>query len=439
VALLNWIEGSVALNCKNTSSKLRRLRRRDILTIASHYRKTSAYLNNFERAKASNQHTKILAISHFTAFMIGAQHHANGAKANSPSPGAPFFPSTLKNPDLSLVSPLCGPGSTALWFLVTVCLILTWTVPRMKIDQDRVSPLLIFASIIPIIAGLHEAYLVYNYPGDRFNLTSWRISHLEPTNYSILNNHIIVRTSMLVQSLVIIPISTYRMRRKQGQVAFSFLGPLMLGYFSMDIFRFRMGEEMTPICRDARGNVIYIRRYRLVLFSVGLQLTFTMALHYTFLSLRAVWRRYRHSDLGFLDEAQSPEKEGWRGWIPRFRNRTLKPGSWADWLNLFTGVFVYPCLVLWFIMPTVVEDYLEYLQLFDRDQMWEQHLVALRLTFLPRSNYSIWDWRQMILLALGVATLIYTGSGTSTERKIVRQGAAKADLKNLESGIKRDS
>jgi tellurite resistance protein TehA-like permease len=107
--------------------------------------------------------------------MIGAQHYANGAEASALSPAAAIISSNSKNPDLNLVSPLCGPGSIALWLLLTICLILTWTLPRMKTDQDRVSPLLIFATIIPVLASFHEAWLVYNYPDDRLNLTTWRL------------------------------------------------------------------------------------------------------------------------------------------------------------------------------------------------------------------------------------------------------------------------
>jgi hypothetical protein len=336
-------------------------------------------------------------------------------------------------------SPLCGPGVTSLWLLLTLSLLLTWTLHRKKARQDG-ADLLLLALFIPVLAGLHEAYLVYTYPGNRYNLIAWYFHELDDVNYSVLNNHIICRTSLLIQCLILMPLCAYRKHGIRTQVLCSFLGAPLVGFFSMEMFRFRVGESLVYIGQDEQDNEMWAQSYRLILLVEGLYITACYAImHLITLLPRAIWRRYRRTNLGYWDLTPTTpwnEPQGWRGFFHRYRNKLAKQGWRLGLFGMIAHGIVYPAAILWGLMPHLRADYQANLQLFHEDGMLRQKLLALQLTLLPRSDGSIRDWEQLSLLVLGLGIFTFVACDVWAKRS---SGiATDIDSEELKLGKKED-
>jgi hypothetical protein len=343
------------------------------------------------------------------------------------------------NRNLSLVSPLCGPGFTAFWILTYISLLLTWTLHGTKGRQDHLGILFALAIGFPAAVSLHEAYLVYTYPGDRANLTSWTNRSLYAVNQAIFNDHIVTRTNLLLQYLILGPLCAVRMHIRRLNLLVAPLGPLLLGYYATENFLPYEGEELLHMWRDARGHTVWVRLLPMALFVYGLELTVLfLPWHLFFLVPRAMWRGYRRSGLGYLDDVPGDVPPGWRGYLYMFRNPMLYHRPWMDRWNLVICGVLNPCIVIWLFVPSIAADYRANLQSIRANYGLEDKLTALRLALLPRSQYSIWNWQQMVFLALGLAVLISAASEIWAERNSSGHIAVDPDLKNLESDTKRE-
>jgi hypothetical protein len=364
--------------------------------------------------------------------------------------------------NLTLVSPLCGPGFTAFWILAYVSLLLTWTLHRTKARQDQISIVYALAVIFPAVVGLHEAYLVYTYPGERANLSSWKTPRLFAANQAIFNDHTATRTNLLILCIMITPLCALRMHGKRVGLVVSPLGPLLLGHFATEMFLPREGEVLIQLLVDARGHRVWVRSDTLTLTVCVLGLEYTvlaLVMHLGFL-LRALWRRYHHRDidyLGLVPRDVPPHvpwvvPPGWRGYlymamnsymarrsrmISRMISRSTRP-TWTSRVHAVILGVCLPCLTLWVLVPIIAADYQANLQSMHVNHGFGDKLAALRLTLLPRSNYSIWNWQQMSFLVLGLAALIYAVSDIWAERNSSGHIVADLDLKDLESDTKRD-
>ena len=149
-------------------------------------------------------------------------------------------------------------------------------------------------------------------------------------NYSVLNNLIICRTSLLIQCLILMPLCAYRKHGIRTQVLCSFLGAPLVGVFSMEMFRFRVGESLVYIGQDEQDNEMWAQSYRLILLVEGLYITACYAImHLITLLPRAIWRRYRRTNLGYWDLTPTTpwnEPRGWRGFFHRYMLNSQSKG-----------------------------------------------------------------------------------------------------------------
>jgi hypothetical protein len=343
------------------------------------------------------------------------------------------------NRNLSLVSPLCGPGFTAFWILTYASLLLTWTLHRRKARQDQMNIVLVIALIFPTVVGLEEAYLVYSYPGDRVNLTSWRARRLHAANQAIFNDHTATRTNLLVLFAILAPLCALRLHVKRLGLLMAPLGPLLFGHFATEAFLPHVGEILWPLPSDARGSIMWVRFFPTVTSVVGLEaVVLILFWHLFFLVPRALWRWYRGSGLGYLETVLWDAPPGWRGYLYAVRNLVVQRRPWMDRLDAAIGGVLIPSVVIWFLVPTIAADYRANLKSIRGKHGLGDKLAAFRLTLLPRSQSSIWNWQQMSLLALGLVASICAASDIWAERKTSGLIAADLDVKNLESDTKRD-
>ena len=334
--------------------------------------------------------------------------------------------------NLSLVWPLCGPGFTAFWILTYISLLLTWTLHGRKARQDHISILLVLAVTFPAIEGLHEAYLVYTYPGNRANLSSWSARSLCAVNKAIFIDHIVTRTNLLVQAAILAPLCALRMHSRRINQLMVPLGALLLGHYATENFLPHKGETLVPMWRDAHGNTVWLRFFPSLVGFFGLEIIVMFLIQHLFFFVpRALWRRNRRIGLGYLEDPPLDLPPRWRSCLYMFK-------TWNDRLGVGIGGVLLPCFLIWLLVPTIAADYRANLQSIRASHGLKDKLAALRLTLLPSSYYSIWDWQQMSLLVLGLAVLIYAASDIWADRNGSGHIAADLDLKNLESDTKRD-
>jgi hypothetical protein len=308
----------------------------------------------------------------------------------------------------NVYNPLCGPGFIGFYLLSSLALLLTWILHRRLAHSDTVNLLMLLSQVIPIATGMHQVYLVYYYPFFRGYMWYWEHGSIYAWNYAIQNNNLLCRFGLLLNLVVINPISSIRMQRRRILVMHQCLSVILLGYTVSELFRIQKGDRILyfPI-----GDGHWVKKWSFSFFYMSLIGCVAFGgRHVLILVPRSIRGRWQGRRVDYLAEEDWTKKEGWRNrWATALRRHLQLDLK----ITSVSGVVIYPSLALWLLGQRLVSDYgavlVKKLSAPDCQQvskLWLHARVALFVLF-PNTNESIWEWKQLLGLGAGMVVLAY--------------------------------